>query len=128
MNKSTLVVNSLELSNPTPTSFHLKQNSTVGNKSSYHPNLDAFNATLALRGSKPFASVQIPKLHATEEAISIVDQDVTITDVDAFGEYTAAVLASDQLKVEIKGRTGLHEMRFPTTHVDYHKTVTLAGL
>ena len=127
MNKSTLTVTALALSNPTPKSFHLFQNSTIGNPSSYHPQLDAFNASLSLNGGKPYGIVTLPHVHATKKAYTIVDQDVAITDMEAFTAYSAAVLGSDQVKLDVKGRTALHEMRFPTTHVDYHKTTTMAG-
>ena len=127
MNKSTLTVTALALSNPKPNSFHLYQKSTIGNPSSYHPRLDAFNASLSLHGGKPYGIVTLPHVHATKEAYTIVDQDVAITDMEAFTAYSAAVLGSDQVKLDVKGRTALHEMRFPTTHVDYHKTATMAG-
>ncbi|KAG8531396.1 uncharacterized protein KY384_003025 [Bacidia gigantensis] len=110
INDSALEVSSLEFSSPTPNSFHLRQNATIVNKSSYHPNLDAFNATLSLQGGKPYASVEIPKLHATERAISIIDQDVTITNLEEFTRYTAAVLGGEEVKIEVRGRTGLNQI------------------
>lgn len=117
----------LALSNPTPKSFHLFQNSTIGNPSSYHPQLDAFNASLSLNGGKPYGIITLPHVHATKEAYTVVDQDVAITDMEAFTAYSGAVLGSDRVKVDVKGRTALHEMRFPTAHVDYHKTATMDG-
>ena len=128
INKSTLAVNSLVLTNPSPTSFHLLQNSTVENLSSYHPQLDAFNASLSLDGQPPYAYVEIPHIHATRDAISMVDQDVTITDAEAFSAYNVAVLNQEEVKVDVKGHTGLHEMRFPKTTVTYDKTTTMKGL
>ena len=128
INKSTLTVNSLVLTNPTSGSFHLFQNSTVGNPTSYHPQLDAFNASVSLDGNPAYATIEIPQLHSTANAISIVNQDVQITDLQAFTDYTVAVLNQEDVKVHVKGRTGLHEMRFPTTHVDYDKTTTMKGL
>ncbi|KAL9100412.1 MAG: hypothetical protein Q9163_004210 [Psora crenata] len=128
LNKSTLTITSLVLSNPKANSFHLFQNSTVGNPSAYHPQLDAFNASVALHGGKPYASIEIPHLHATRKAISIVDQDVTITDMDAFLAYNAAVLSQEEVKVNVRGKTKLHEMKFPATTVDYRKTATMKGL
>ena len=66
-------------------------------------------------------------MHATEHAISIVDQDVKITNETAFEEYNAAVLGEEEVQLDVKGRTGLHEMKYPETTVDYHKTVTMKG-
>ena len=56
-----------------------------------------------------------------------MDQDVPITDMDAFIAYNEAVLAQEEVKVNVKGQTGLHEMSFPTAHVDYDATATLKG-
>ncbi|CAD6564819.1 MAG: hypothetical protein ASARMPREDX12_004445 [Alectoria sarmentosa] len=104
------------------------QTSIVGNGSHYHSNLDAFNSSLSLEDGNPYAYVQLPQLQATREAISIVNQDVKITDMDAFTDYNIAVLNSEQVNVNVRGRTALHEMSFPTTIVDYRKTATMQGL
>ena len=127
INRSTLTVTALVLSNPTAQSFHLFQNTTVGNKSKYHPQLDAFNASLSLDGSDPFAFVQIPAVHATESATSIVDQDVQITNAVGFTQYNAAVLSSKDIKIRVKGRVGLKQGSLPKTTVDYNKIVALKG-
>jgi hypothetical protein len=117
----------LILSNPTADSFHLKQTSVLENNSQYHPQLDAFNASLSLDGGKPYAYIQIPQVHATKLATTIVDQDVQITDLHAFTEYNVNVLKNETVKVDVKGKTPLHEMRFPTSTVNYDKTVTMKG-
>ena len=115
------------LSNPTPDSFHLVQTSVIGNGSPYHPNLDAFNASLSLDGRAPYAYIEIPQVHATAQATTIVDQDVSITDLDAFTDYNIAVLQNEDVKLDVKGKTALHEMRFPTNTVNYDKAVTMKG-
>ncbi len=127
INDSTLTISSLILSNPKPDSFHLVQTSVIGNGSPYHPNLDAFNASLSLDGSGPYAYVEIPQVHATKQATSIIDQDVSITDLAAFTDYNIAVLGSETVKVDVRGRTALHEMKFPDTTVNYEKTVSMKG-
>lgn len=100
----------------------------IGNGSPYHPNLDAFNASLSLDGDKPYAYIEIPHVHATPQATTRVDQDVSIIDLAAFTDYTTAVLGSENVKVDVKGRTALHEMRFPDTTVNYDKTVSMKGI
>ena len=67
-------------------------------------------------------------MHATQQATTLVDQDVKITDLAAFTAYTTSVLQNEEVKLDVKGRTPLHEMRFPTTTVDYRKTATMKGL
>ena len=56
-----------------------------------------------------------------------MDQDVIITDADAFIAYNEAVLNQEEVQVNVKGRTALHEMKLPTTHVDYDKITTMKG-
>ena len=129
INDSTLEIKSLVLSEPTPDSFHLKQTAAIGNKSPYHPRLDAFNASLSLAGPsiKPYAYVTIPEIFASENATTVIDQDVKITDSDQFNIYTSGVLSNESISLAIEGKTGLHEMRFPTTTVDYNKVVVMKG-
>ena len=117
------------LSNPTPDSFHLKQTAVLGNKTPYHPRLDAFNASLSLAGPviKPYAYVNIPAIFASDPATTVIDQDVKITDNVQFANYTATVLSSESLSLSINGRTKLHEMSFPDTMVNYDKVVTMKG-
>ena len=57
-----------------------------------------------------------------------MDQDVSIVDLAAFTDYTTNVLQNEEVKVDVKGRTPLHEMRFPTTTVNYDKTATMKGI
>ena len=96
---------------------------------SYHPRLDAFNASLSLDGANqpPYAYIELPAVHATKQATTYVNQTVQITDLDAFGAYSQQVLSSEEHKLNVKGKTTLHEMRFPTTTVNYDKTVTMKG-
>ena len=128
ISKSVLTVNSLEISNPTSTGFHLKQNSTIVNNTPYHPQLDAFNASLSLHGGAPYAYIEIPHLHATQQGSNLVDQDVSITDLEAFTAYNVAVLNDESVQVDVVGKTWLHEMDFPDTTVNYNTTTTMKGL
>lgn len=127
-NASSLTVTELVLSNPSATGFHLFQNATVFNNAPYHPQLDAFNATLALKGGKPYASIEIGHLHAEPTTVTVVDQDVIITDLDAFTTYNQAVLNQDSVELAIDGKTTMHEMAFPATVIDYKKMTSMKGL
>ena len=55
-------------------------------------------------------------------------QTVQITDVDAFADYNKLLMTSEEVQLDIKGRTDLHLMRNPVTTVDYRKTVTMKGM
>lgn len=127
-NASTLNVTQLVLSNPSSTGFHLFQNATIENTAPYHPQLDAFNASLALGGGQPYATIEIGHLHAAPTTIAVVDQDVTITDLDAFTAYNNAVLNQESVDVIVDGHTTMHEMAFPATVIQYEKTTSMKGL
>jgi hypothetical protein len=118
----------LELSDPTPDSFHLKQTLIIGNRNTYHPRLDAFNVSLSTDGTDtPYAFVELPAIHATEQVTSYVDQRVQIVDVEAFTDYNTLLVTSEEVKLNLKGKTGLHLMKNPVTTVNYRKTVTMKG-
>ena len=127
-NASSLTITQLILSNPSPTGFHLHQNSSITNMAPYHPWLDAFNATLALEGGQPYASIEIGHLHAEATTIAVVDQDVALSNTDAFTAYTEAVLNQEDVTLAINGKTTLHEMAFPAAVINYAKTTSMKAL
>ncbi|KAL8928815.1 MAG: hypothetical protein Q9208_001593 [Pyrenodesmia sp. 3 TL-2023] len=131
VNDSILEIQSLTLSNPTATSFHLEQDALLTNHNKYHPRLDAFNASLSVGGAeeeKPYAYIQLPAVHATETTTTHIDQVVQITDMDAFVDYNTQLLTKESVDLVIKGRTKLHQGRLPVITVDYHKTITMKGI
>ncbi|KAI4136607.1 MAG: hypothetical protein LQ341_005529 [Variospora aurantia] len=130
VNDSGLEIQSLTLSNPTPDSFHLEQDALLTNHNKYHPRLDAFNASLSVGGSEdmPYAYVEIPAVHATETATTHIDQEVQITNMDAFIDYNTQLLTQESVDLVVKGKTRLHEGRLPVTTVDYNKKIRMKGL
>lgn len=130
INDSTLEIQSLTLSNPTPNSFHLQQTAKLTNHNRYHPRLDAFNASLSVGGAeaKPYAYIELPAVHATETTYTNIDQEVQITDMDAFIDYNTQLLTQESVDLVVKGRTKLHEGRLPATTVDFEKTITMKGM
>ncbi|PGH34992.1 hypothetical protein GX50_02126 [[Emmonsia] crescens] len=129
VNKSTLTINSMEITDPAPDSFSIKVDQTIGSKSKYHPVLDAFNATVAVAGTdKPFFTLQVPSVQAVDGAKSMIDQRVMLADVQAFTDYSILVMKSETVDIEINGRTGLKEGALPKTHVNYNKVITMKGL
>ncbi|KLJ05890.1 hypothetical protein EMPG_10672 [Blastomyces silverae] len=128
VNKSTLTINSMEITEPTPDSFHIKVDQTIGSKSKFHPQLDAFNATIATAGSdKPFFSLEVPALRAVDGANAVIDQ-IVMPDLESFTAYSIQVMKSESVDLEIKGKTGLKEGSLPKTTVDYNKVITMKGL
>jgi len=102
--------------------------STSLNGSPYHPHLDAFNASLSLEGGNPYAYITIPALDAAANATIVVDQPVAIADLKAFTDYNIALLQNEKINIAVRGSTSLHEMKFPTTTVDFNKIVTINGM
>ena len=51
-----------------------------------------------------------------------------IADLEAFTNYNILLMTREEVKVDVDGRTNLHEMKNPVTTVNYRKTVTLKGI
>ena len=132
VNDSTLEIQSMIITDPTPHSFHLRQHSVVRSGSSYHPLLDAFNATLSVKddkpGRSPFASVELPAVQSTAESPVDVNQTVQIANLDQYDDFAKVVLASEEYKLAVDGQTILHQSGLRAMTVDYNKVVTLKGM
>ncbi|MCJ1284287.1 hypothetical protein MMC26_003618 [Xylographa opegraphella] len=128
IDNSTLNITSVSIANPTESSFFINQASLITSSSAYHPQLDAFNASLSLLGQAPYAYVTIPAIHATATATADVNQVVQIANLSAFAAFTTALLNNETVALEVSGTTALHEMAFPETSVAYKKSVQLSGL
>jgi hypothetical protein len=130
VNASTINITSMALLNPTPDSFDLNLVSVLGSKSSFHPQLDAFNASVYLPGSSaPIMYIQIPAVKAQDGAVTTIEgQHITIADIEGFTKYTAAVLGLETVTLLLRGKTGLKEGSLPKTTVDYNKTITMNGM
>lgn len=128
VNDSTLNVTSMVIADPTPNSFHLTQTQVIGSHSSYHPKIYSFLASVSLLGSAhAFASVQVPEVQSKDGAEVNVDQDVDLSNADAFGDFAQAVMLNEEVEMNIYGRPGLKEGGLPKTTVTYNKTVTMKG-
>ena len=130
INKSTLEIQSQIISNPTPNSFHLEQTAIIGNHFRYHPRLDAFNASLSVDAPvvRPFAYIELPAIHATNSATSYVNETVQIANMEEFVNYNTLVMLSEEVRLAVRGRTGLHEMKYPKTMVNYQKIAQMKGV
>ncbi|KAJ4990251.1 hypothetical protein SVAN01_04342 [Stagonosporopsis vannaccii] len=128
INASTLEVTNMEVTNPTPESVHLKIDNTIRSDSSYHPRIEAFRAGLSLEGQDPFIYINIPEAKSEGETFITVDQEVTFESSEGFSAYTKAVLASEEITIDLNGRTTIHIPNLPSTDVDYNKKITMKGL
>ncbi|KAF1996243.1 hypothetical protein P154DRAFT_525677 [Amniculicola lignicola CBS 123094] len=128
INKSTLQVLSEEVTSPTSDSIHLKLLTVAKSSSSFHPTLDGFSATLSLKDKEPFLTIDIPKTKANAETNITVEQDLKISSMDRFTEYTMTVMGTESFDVYLNGKTTVHQKGLQGIDVDYNKVVTMKGL
>jgi hypothetical protein len=127
VNDATLEVTELALLSPTPNSVHANQTQVLGNKSIYHPNLDAFNATiLMVGGMAPIASALVPATIANDGQVIVIDTELNLN-ADAMAQFSTVVLKNAQFQLNFAGYPGLKEGVLPKTTVDFNKTVTMKG-
>ena len=131
VNASTLEIQAQNISDPTSSTVHLKLVSVARSDSSFHPTLDAFQAALFLEDTEPniipFGYVEIPKTNVEHETTITVDQTLNVTNMDQFIAYNKVVMNSDEFRIAIRGRTGLHQNGLSKINVDYNKVVTMKG-
>ncbi|KAF3001437.1 hypothetical protein E8E13_007949 [Curvularia kusanoi] len=128
INNSSIEVTNMEVTSPTADSVHLKIDNTIRSNSSYHPRIEAFRAGLSLDGQSPFIYVDIPESKSERETFITVDQNAPFVSVEAFTAYTKAVLGSEELTIDLNGKTKLHISGLPVTDVNYNKKITMKGL
>jgi hypothetical protein len=131
VNKSTLDITEQNVSDPKANSVHLQMTNVAKSSSSFHPELDEFQAALFLENTepniKPFGYITIPASKANAETTINVDQNMDIVDMDQFKAYNILVLQSEVFRVGVRGRTGLKLNGFRKFDVDYNKAVTMKG-
>ncbi|KAI9825791.1 MAG: hypothetical protein M1826_006893 [Phylliscum demangeonii] len=129
---SSLEITSMLLTAPAANSLHIRLDERLHNPSMYHPRLDAFNASLFLEDTepniKPYAYITVPAVHATPLATFTIDQALAVADMDQFTRYTVLVMNSEEYRLAIRGRTGLHQTGLRKTNVNYNEVVTMKGL
>ncbi|KAL5332785.1 hypothetical protein BJX70DRAFT_99691 [Aspergillus crustosus] len=128
INDSSLNIESMEISNPAPDGFQLKQRQVIGTDSIFHPKIFSFDAEVSLVGSPPFATVTVPQIKANDGVEVIIDQWLDFTDADAFAGFSTAVMLSEEFQLNVYGEPRLKQGALPTVDIDYNKTVTMKGL
>lgn len=128
VNDSTLSVKSMSISEPRPDGLHLRVTQVIGSDSSFHPWLDKFDADLTLEDAKdPFAKLSVPRVKAADGVVSKVDQDLDISNTDAFTEYSKAVMHNKDVVFNVHGKPKLKLGGLPKTTVTYDHDVTMKG-
>lgn len=128
VNDSTLHVTSESILNPAPDAFDLDLTSELETSSKYHPQLDAFEASLYLQDSDiPFATFNTPAMKANNGTVSHVKQRVEIQNQTEFTRYAMLTLGSESYTVYLRGNGGLKLGGLPQTSVDYNQEIELTG-
>ncbi|KAE8355231.1 hypothetical protein BDV28DRAFT_163343 [Aspergillus coremiiformis] len=125
MNKYKLGFDTLSITNPTPTSVHvrLSQTSHTGLRSGY---LSGFNATISAGSSDtPFSVFPFPRTDFGKTIHLELDQDITLSCVSCFSELAKEALRSNEVAVQVSGNPDLKIQGLPKYHLDIDKIVTL---
>ncbi|KAF2085660.1 hypothetical protein K490DRAFT_46222 [Saccharata proteae CBS 121410] len=132
VDKTTLVVNAQDVTNPEPNSVGLALNSTLTSHSRYHPNMDAFNVSLFLENTEPdiepFGYIEIPKTHIDSKTSIDVNQTMQVADMDQFIAYNKLVIGSEEFRVAMRGKPQMKLSGIPEFKVNFNKVVTMKGL
>ncbi|RMZ80107.1 hypothetical protein DV737_g3170, partial [Chaetothyriales sp. CBS 132003] len=131
VNKASLVVLEQKALSPTANSIALDINNTFLIKSSYHPILYPFNASLYLDedASTPFVSFETPKInHVKNGTIVYIQDTVTLYNLDQFAAFTEKALTSSDFNVILRGKGKLKEGGLTKTTVTYKTKAALKGL
>ena len=123
-------ITSQEVLNPTPDHVDVSLTSRFITDSSYHPDLEAFNASLYLQGrDQSFINLGIPDIDGAKNGTVVqVDQKAAaIGNRDEFERYCETTLGSEEYTVFLTGSGGLRQGSLPSTNVDYNNSVTIKG-
>ena len=101
-------------SDPTPNSIHVNQTQVLSSKSSYHPTIFGFNASISLVG----ATALIPRSKAQNGEVINVDDTLALSETSgAVNNFTLAVLGLETFQMNIYGKPGLKQGVLPTDTV-----------
>ncbi|KAL2798285.1 hypothetical protein BJX66DRAFT_56442 [Aspergillus keveii] len=129
INDSTLRVESMVITDPTPESFQLDQKQTIGSGSIFHPKIYEFEAEVSLQGSRPFATATVPEVVSAKDNTPVrIQQRLDLTDPDQFAAFSTAVMMNEEFNLGVYGRPDLKLGALPKIDVKYNKTVTMKGL
>jgi len=131
LNSATLSLYQQIVTGATPNSVHLHLVTISQSNSTFHPTIEAFNASLFLEDTEPniipFGYLEVPQTQSLSTKYVVVDQEFTITNMDQFIAYNKLILQSDTYRVAMRGKTTLKEEAFPAAHVNFNKVITSPG-
>lgn len=130
--KSMLMIQALQVLEPTPTSFRLIMNATLYHATTFAPTLDAFNVSLYSPLNNPkmiaFSSSLVPSLVALPRSNINLEQYAPILDIDQFTDFARKIVTMEELELGVIGKTTLRLGPLPPVPVDFEQTLKLKGV
>lgn len=120
----------LEITNPRPTAFHVKQTQSLqmGGGFSGSGHLQAFDATCRLKDTdEAFAVFPVPRIAFGNSATLAIDQDLELSCVDCLSRLATAVASNKSSSILVEGSTDLKFGGLPTAHLNIHKTMDVGS-
>jgi hypothetical protein len=130
INKYEYDYDSLRITNPRPTAFHVKQSKTfqMGGGLSGSGHLTAFNASIRSKDSDEiFAVFPVPKIQFSNGANFDIDQDLDLSCVECLSSLASAAASNKNSSLLVEGTPDLKYGGLPTAHLDVHKLMKVNG-
>lgn len=120
----------LEITNPRPTSFHVRQSKklSMGGGFSGSGHLSAFNASCKVPSTgEQFAVFPVPTIEFSNGATLDIDQDLELTCVDCLAQLAVEAATNQSFGVLVTGTPDLKFGSLPTAHLAIHKMMNMNG-
>ncbi|KAJ5835519.1 hypothetical protein N7447_001545 [Penicillium robsamsonii] len=130
INKYEYDYDGLEITNPRPAAFHVKQKQTLqmGGGFSGSGHMNAFNATCRLKDTHElFAVFPVPSIAFGNGATLEIDQDLDLSCVDCLSRLASAAGSNKSSSILIEGSPDLSFGALPTAHLNIHKIMNVGG-
>ncbi|KAI1767589.1 hypothetical protein GGR53DRAFT_481670 [Hypoxylon sp. FL1150] len=132
LDKATLSIDGIVVTNTQTNSIHMAINSTITTDGSTHATVDGFEGTMYLADVDPplaFATIDFPETTADAIQTVNVSQEVPISDSNAFTTFNAHLIRSESVNVLVRGDTKVHVRGISRAYgVTFRKTVALTGM
>ncbi|KAJ5550491.1 hypothetical protein N7535_001567 [Penicillium sp. DV-2018c] len=130
INKYDYDYDGLEITNPRPSVFHIKQTQSLemGGGFSGSGHLEAFDAKCRLKDTgEIFAVFPVPEIAFGGGASLEIDQDMEISCVDCLSRLASAAASNKSSSILVDGTPDLKLGALPTAHLNIHKTMDVGG-
>jgi hypothetical protein len=127
VNGSTLTIEMMNITSPTPNSFELGLQSRIANTGIISATLDSMNLTMSTMQGNVLGYISVPEVHATPGGADLsVSQNFVIHDIAAFEDFNLALLRNQTAQFQVKGETTLHALG-QKTDVKFDKILSMPG-